>query len=117
MIDLARGSCSGEAVKIFPGNEDIWRLLIAAANQWRWGPAGMPAGLDMAVIAVMARHFGIRRDQSFFEKLRAYEHACMECWGATGSGTCTPDEKEHCKIEFGAYFEKACEQCPKKVKK
>ena len=58
--------------EIIEGNKDIWNLFNICSNQWRAGFSG-PSGFDFSVAIEVAKAMGIEINQSFFEKLRAYE--------------------------------------------
>lgn len=113
-----------------PGNRALWKLLLAGARQWRTTVVSVPTktsdgsvvpivqsrtlGLDITAIAAMVPAFGLAQDQLLFEKLAAFEIACINIWN---EADCTPRQKEKCRFEFGEKNMKwACENCDKKVK-
>lgn len=63
----------------------------------------------------MAKALDIESDQTFFEKVRAFEHEVLRIWQekASKEGHCDDKQKEKCKIEFGEFFEWACGNCGK----
>ncbi len=69
-----------------------------------------PLGLDMAAITAMAPAYGIDPNQSLFDKLHAFETACLAI--GTGAG-CTPKQKKNCEIEHGKHLKWTCANCPK----
>ncbi len=69
-----------------------------------------PYGLDMTALAGMAGAFGIEQDQIFFEKLRAFELACLRIWA--GEQSCSAQKKANCRFKFGKYLDWACGKCP-----
>lgn len=72
----------------------------------------MPYGLDYGVVIEMAKALDIESDQTFFEKIRAFESEVLRIW--KDKGHCDEKQKERCKIEFGDFFEWACKNCERK---
>ena len=112
---------------MLPGNANLWRLLIAAERQWRMKTVteavkdsrgydhpmvtSRPVGLDMAALTAMAPAYGLEPDQSLFDKLHAFETACLGIW--LGSG-CTERQKKKCTFEFGEeHMAWTCANCEK----
>lgn len=80
---------------------------------------GTPYGLDYGVVIEMAKALDIERDQTFFEKVRAFEIEVLRIWKEKSDeeGHCDEKQKEKCKIEFGEFFEWACKNCERMKKK
>jgi len=64
---------------VVEGNGEIWEILTLASTQWRVGMGGA-YGLDYGVVMEMAKALGIRRDQTFFEKVRVVEAEVLRIW-------------------------------------
>ena len=69
--------CEYRQPVIIEGNTKIWHLFYIIANQWRADVSG-PTGLDYGVVIEVAKTMDIEINQSFFEKLRAYESAVLD---------------------------------------
>jgi hypothetical protein len=61
---------------ILAGNGDIWHLITICGNQWRVGFSG-PTGFDFGVAIEVAKAMSIEINQSFFEKLSAFETTAL----------------------------------------
>lgn len=98
------------------GNEEVFNLLTLCSTQWRAGFSGA-YGLDYNVVIELARALEVEIDQTFLEKVRAFEHEVLRIWNEKDDkGRCDDRQKEKCRLEFGEFFEWACKNCEKMKK-
>lgn len=68
-----------EPCRVWPENWDALRLFLAMGTQWRRaGMAGLPLGLDYAVLPIVGGALDIAIDAPLLRRLRVLEDAMLE---------------------------------------
>ena len=62
-----------DVVEIHPENQRAWDLYLNCQSQMRYGPSGMPTGLDYTGVDVVVRMMGFEKED--FKRMQKIERA------------------------------------------